>query len=636
MNALKMSVLIALLLAAGTAPAADLGKSAGHDLDSLWKTAQKTYDLEVEDAVVLLESSTVTVGDEGTLVTRVHRVVWVGTSRGIREYADLRVPWNSDTSTLDVELLRTWMDGRWWPGPQVISETAVVPTLPHALDHADDYTSMRETMLLHDGVELPCIMETAYTIAEQGSPAAGADGLFVFPQRDPAVLTELVVRVPHGMHFAWEAMNGAPMADDDDENGVRVLRWMTKKSPALTRPLTSQPAAHEPAVAWSTWADWDTLDAAWKESISAAAVLGPELAAELDAHLAGSLNHLVDTVEFWNESVRPVHYPFRHWRLAPRTADRTWETGYGHPLDRAVLLKAMLEHSTDSQRSRHRVECAPAEHGFGETAPDLPRLSGYDDLYVVTRSGNFVIDVDHGTILSRIPLDVSCRTPFTQTGASGGSRTLRLSLEPHDDGGWQGDGLLIFHESIAVGKRLFDDPDARNTLVENVVGSILTGCEIADITSLATAFRFTVTMPELPLDHLDQPVLALGPWDNGVLDQLPADIHLHDEARTTPLRIPRNLREEVELRLKVDDRSVRAPEAVHMTGATGVFTVETGTEHGWLTVTRTLDLSQPDDGVSLDWNEPNRHVHAASAWPGLRQLLLESREPIHGRIVFED
>ena len=67
---------------------------------------------------------------------------------------------------------------------------------------------MRETMLLHDGVELPCIMETAYTITENGLPAL--DGLFVFPQRDPSVLTELKLTFPSGSLFRHEALNGVP------------------------------------------------------------------------------------------------------------------------------------------------------------------------------------------------------------------------------------------------------------------------------------------------------------------------------------------------------------------------------------------------------------------------------------------
>ena len=258
MKTLKLIAIAVLLLSGAAAGAQTMGVSDGHDLDALWAQAQKTIDVAQEDAVILLDSRTTTVGDEGTVVTRVHQVVWIATSQGIRGYADLRVPWNSATSTFEVTKLRTWMDGRWWPDAEKISDTAVVETLPYAVATADDYTMLRETMLLHDGVELPCIMETDYTIAVQGSPTAGADGLFVFPQRDPVVRSEYVVRVPVGVDVKFESLNGAPQPVVTG-NGVQELVWAMDGAGALKRPVTEQPEAYEPAVIWTTWESWEAL-----------------------------------------------------------------------------------------------------------------------------------------------------------------------------------------------------------------------------------------------------------------------------------------------------------------------------------------------------------------------------------------
>jgi len=252
-----------------------MGVSYGHDLDELWAGAQADYALSGEDAVLLLESRQITWDGEGTLATRVHRVVWIGTSVGIRGYADLRVPWNTATSRLDVAVLRTWRDGRWWPDESVISETAVVQTLPYALNHADDYTSMRETMLLHDGVELPCIMETVYTITETGLPGAG--GLFVMPQRDPSVLTEFKLTVQAASDPQFEILNADALPVTSDETGSHVLSWSLENVPALRIPLTGAPAAYEPAVVWSTWSDWPSLRDHWRGLFDEAAVLDEAL-----------------------------------------------------------------------------------------------------------------------------------------------------------------------------------------------------------------------------------------------------------------------------------------------------------------------------------------------------------------------
>ena len=184
------AIITAFLAISNPVSAQDMGTSQGYDLDALWSSARSQHDPATEDAIVLLEARKITIAANGNEVTRVHRIVWIGTAIGIRSYADLRVPWNSATSTLNVVALRTWRDGRWWPDASNVSETAVVETLPYAVALADDYTSLRETMLLHDGVELPCIMETVYEIETRGAAAAGADGRWVFPQRDPAIRVE--------------------------------------------------------------------------------------------------------------------------------------------------------------------------------------------------------------------------------------------------------------------------------------------------------------------------------------------------------------------------------------------------------------------------------------------------------------
>ena len=189
-----------------------MGVSGGHDLDSIWKSAAGKFDLSKHDAVILLESARVEVFAGGAKRTTVHRVVWIGTDVGIDTHADLRVPWNSASSTFKVVKLRTWRDGRWWPDETRVSPTAVVETLPFAVALADDYSAMRETMLLHDGVEIPCVMETEYTIEETAPGPGGADGFFVLACREPAVLVEYVVDVPGGAPFAFYSGKRRPGA----------------------------------------------------------------------------------------------------------------------------------------------------------------------------------------------------------------------------------------------------------------------------------------------------------------------------------------------------------------------------------------------------------------------------------------
>ncbi|MCP4574054.1 MAG: DUF3857 domain-containing protein [bacterium] len=627
---------LVLFLIAGTALAADMGTSAGHDLDKLWRDAQKSYDLETEDAVLLLESRHVTVSDDGALATRVHRVVWIGTSRGIREYADLRVPWNSATSTLDVEILRTWMDGRWWPDAREIGETAVVHTLPRAVNHADDYTSMRETMLLHDGVELPCIMETAYTIAEQGSPAAGADGLFVIPQRDPAVLTEYVVRVPTGAAVKSQALNEAPSADTKTSGGVRTLTWKVEKSPALGLPWAARPARYEPAVAWSTWDTWPELSQNWWNTVLVEASVSDELAAEVDKRRLGAFGARDEAqvvMDFVEETVRTIHYDDRFWRMAPRDADRVWETGYGHVLDKAVLTTALLTAAgfevtpvfVDAPGQTMFIS-VPCFDGLGSLMLRMRRFEGeaWNNLAMLC-------DPAHGTVhaesflqgRSWFQFGNQAKQNFGPTGPS--ANMVFVVLEPGEDGEWTGtvehSGDYLFHFLDEAGS------DGLVAHLSNLVGSVIEGAEVGEVRPQVLSAHGASVVGEVTLaagdddEDAEKTRLVIGVPDGGLLDRLPGDVHLYEDTRTAPVLLGTALQQMVVVRVKLDDREVMLmPEARTLANDAGLFEMDCAVVDGWVQYARSLQVNGKVPG---------------DLWADMRALLLEEMDEAGATIVIE-
>jgi len=455
--------------------------------------------------------------------------------------------------------------------------------------------------------------------------------MFVFAPRDPAIRVQYEVRVPVGTAVAFEELNGAPQVRDD-ENGVRSLTWIMEASPGLKWPIAAQPAAYEPAVVWSTWEDWSTLDSTWREAINEAALADSTITAALDERLVGSLDPLRDTVAFWNESVRTIHYPFRFWKLAPRPAIRTWKTGYGHALDRAVLLQAMLRYVVQRDGATcTKVMCTRNEAGYGEVARDLPRLTGFDGLRVEVccgDHGSWSIDPDGGMILDGNEVGRWSTSPLGQRFNSRADQHLSLSLTPGDAEAWSGSGVLKIRTGHA-------DAEALDSQVHRAVHSVLPDAEVSAIVRDSGVLHFNIDLAQWPTNADDQPTLTVGPLDGGLLDRLPADVHLYEETRQSPVRLPWHLIETVELRLQVDDREVRTPEPFSMQGATGSFSVDVEKRHGWLRVTRRLDLHTGVGSQQVELDDPQRHLHPAESWPELRRLLLEAREPEHGTIVLE-
>lgn len=633
-------VAIAVLLLAGAllgpaqAQAQALGVSSGHDLDALWAEAQARFDLSRQDAVLLLESRAVTVDQEGGVVTRIHRVVWIATSRGIGAYADLRVPWNEATSELAVEKLRTWRDGRWWPDPSRISETAVVHTLPFALERAPDYATVRETMLLHDGVELPCIMETEYTITERTPGTTGASGLFVIPQQDPAVLIEYAVRAPAAAALRHEAWNGAPAPQPDGQSN-RSYVWRVSGSPALQQPATDRPWLHEPAILWTIWPD-AAWQAAWRASFDAAAVAGSELLAAARPHLdkAAGGHALVDAVvAFVAEAIRPLRYDDRFWRLAPRPADRTWATGYGHALDRAAVQAALLRELGCAVQPVYLVDTpAPASALLpvaAEAAGNLCLLveagsrAGADG---VTR----LIDAGGGTVHDAAYRPAATRLIIAPDGgvqeprAEPGRHAVILVLEPGEAGAWRGTGEIAGHYACGLYAAVVTGQGGLDKVATGIVAGVLPGATATravprrlDATTSVLAFDVEVPAPKQQAgDHR----LQFGAPPGGARSVLPRDVHLVDAQRTSPVLLAAPFVQEVAVRLRLDGREIcHLPSERRLDNRAGTFAVRAVKSGDWLTYERTLELSQARI-------EPRD-------WPALRALLLEEMDATNGLII---
>jgi hypothetical protein len=639
MNRRCLILLIAavLLLPVGALHAQDMGTSGGYDLDQLWDRARQQFDPDGQDAIVLLEARRIDVLAVDYVRIRVRRVVWIGTAVGIRGYADLRIPWNSATSTLTVTTLRTWRDGAWWPDEQFVSPTAVVETVPYAVAQADEYTSMRETMLLHDGVELPCIVETAYEIEERVSGGHGTDELWVFAQRDPAALVEYVVTVPARASLSFHSGNGAP--DPTVTSGgdrTAFYSWAMENVGPLGTPLVSNPAGYKPYVVWSTWNNWSALGRKIVSSFDGAAVAGNALSDTLDArlkHEPSAASRARAVAAYVDESTRSIHYDSQFWMFSPRPAARTWETAYGHGLDRAVLAAALFR--------RAGLDAQPVFRSAGPGGginQEVPGLSGFRSVEVWVQGDGFraLYDPAAGTLSDR-PQPLYGRVmwrpgveeaPDMGTGGGGDAADSRfellLTLEPCEKDGWIGtgyfraDGVFSPHGDMAglEGEAL--------EVIRKVAASVLPGAKVNNYNPelfergrVAVGFDLTVGTGD-PDGHGRTEITAGKPV-GGIADHLPADVHLYNERRGSPVLLPGVMTQRVRIRLKTGGREVaQLPEAVELVNGTGRYTVSADHTGGWVVVERTLTL--------------NAGTVAPASWTELRTLLLEEDDYI-GRTV---
>lgn len=622
------SILAAAALAVvWAAPAAgSLGTSLGHDLDALWAAARARHDLARHDAVLLLESRLVSIAADGAVSTRVHRVVWIGTAIGLGAHADLRVPWHEQTSTLQVERLRTWRDGRWWPHPEEISDTAVVHTLPHALARAHDYTAMRETMLLHDGVELPCILETAYTITTRPPAGAGSSGLFVLPQRDPALLTTFTLMAPATTPLTYRALHGAPepLADDD---AVRTLSWVVHEQPARAWPLLPSPLHGEPTVVWSTWRDHAWQDT-WRAAFNDAATVDDDLMQAARKHLdlaAGRHDEVAAAARWLDEAVRPVSYDPRHWALGPRPAARTWATAYGHALDRAVLLAAVLRERGHAVTPLLLVEAPDSlvDRLPPALAAAVAEAEGELCLLVGTDRGEWRhVDLKTGAVHgpwhrpTAARLAIAPGALLTRGDHAAGRLEVTFVLEPDPAGGWRGRGEVAGHGTGGLADLILARDGDLDGLARHLAGGVLDGAVFTSavprrVDGVAGVLTFDVALAAFEAGKPRR--FVIGAPRGGLRDRLPGDVNLADQARATAVELGAARSQRVTVRLRVPDGEVvHVPPARRLENAAGTMTAVCERDGDWLGYTRS---------VSVD----HARIPAAD-WPALRALLLEEHD----------
>ncbi len=616
----------------GAEPLSFLGRV---DIGALMSHARSSLDLSELDAVLLYDGREIEIHVDGRLRTTFHQIAWISTELGIDEYTDLRVPHNTETTSLEVHALRTWRDGRWWPHESAISPTAVVETTPSALGHADDYLTIRETALLHDGVEIPCIVETVYTTTESRPDGIGADALWVFERDDPAMVVRYSVSVPTGERLLHATENGAPEPVYSAEGGRDTFTWEMNDVDRLPRPRVTDAAIVAPYVVWSTWKDWDDLGDAILGRLDAAVELSDAILDTVSA-LVKHESYLPEkaqaVADFVDETTRAIRYDERFWGFAPRSASRTWETAYGHRLDRAVLALALFDQVGCDVSPVYR------SRGFGHVDADVPSLSRFDGLALhVTGDGlDAYYDPTSGHLTNgrsqltgrAVWAPGGLKEPALGIGDLGDGNQLELviSIEFGEDGEWAGEGFFRASGLLCPHDRIIGLGEEAGAFFGDVARGVLPGSEVAEHNvavltkeEVVAGFSFTMTPPES--DDDERTWLEMGEPAGGVIDLLPRDLHVYSLGRESPVLLPSVMSQSVTLRIKLGElESVRIPEATAVSHDCGGFLLRVEEDGEWITVTRELSLTQAEI--------------TSGAWRELREVLLANGSDRGRTLVF--
>jgi hypothetical protein len=616
-------LVVPAVVAARPAQARPASVTGEHDIGALIQQAGKAFDLAQEDAVFLFDSAREDWTADGRRIHSLHRIVYIRTGQAIRELADLRVPYDASRQSFTVTTMRTWRlsDERWIEsGP-----TGQVETLPFALDYAPDYAHRREMMLLHDGVELPCVLETVYAIEDREPYRPGAEGLWSFARAQPAVVSRFVLGLPAGSAptYAASADVPEPTRRRDEALGLDTFAFEMGSVEPSAYPPTPESLAQGPHIVWSTFKDWSYLGQDLHGRFTAAAELGDEVRHCLAEHLEAARTQAEKAwlvAGFVSDSTRHVDDESSWWPT-PRSATRTWETAYGNRIDRAVLAGALYREAGLGASLVFRGA------SFGDADVRVPNLSWTDGpgIWIEGQDVQGYFDpvsaefsTGPAALLHRaVWRPAHDQTPSVRWGKGDAPSSFAVRLElafDAENDRWKGSGVLTATGVLCPFARMAGLEDEAQEYLESLAGAVLEGAEVnrynaAVFDPSTITVGFEMEAPSGERDALDRLQLKLA--DPGALAPLleHAAVHIHEESRGSGIVLPTALEQRLELRLDPADLEVvHLPAATRTANSAGSCVIAVEEAEGNIVLKRDLSLAT--------------RSYAPEEWPALRRLLL--------------
>ncbi|MDP8208199.1 MAG: DUF3858 domain-containing protein [Candidatus Electryonea clarkiae] len=629
MRHLRLHIILAvIIISAGsfsTLTAEPMSLSGMQDIGELMTIAEQTFNMQEEDAVILFKGEKHLWLSDKRLKTVHHEIVWISTEWAIRSYADLRVPFDKEHCNMtDIEL-RTWRENQWW----VSGETAKVETLPFAVRNADNYTNMREMMLLHDGIQLPCIMETVYVIEDKKPFRDGAEGVWIFQQDDPAVSVWFGLGVPKGKKANVFKSEGVADGENVELSEKDIDFNIYKMGPleALGRPHISDPAVESPYISWSTWKNWKSFGKSFMKNYDGAMMVDDVLKDSISSILEDDPIDILKAktvAEFVKIHTNHTHYNWKYWLENPRNASETFSTAYGHSFDRAILAGALFKEAG--------LEVNPVfrSKNYTDVNDGIPTFARYDDIslwvsgdgieaYYNPTSGELTNGL--GAIFGRtIWLPGSGDDPVVRWSGKGERSSLSVKMElkfDHEEDNWKAKGIYTGTGGLCPYEDMEGAGTEASDYLNGIISGVLTDAKVAEYNPVVfdrfkVTAGFTADMPQPEPDEFDRIRINFGDPAGGLMDNMPHDLHLYEENRSSPVYLPGNMQQSI--RVSMDDseeHTLILPGNKEITNDAGSFKLTIEKSGKKVTITREIQL--------------NKTVYAPEEWKMLRELLLAEK-----------
>ena len=301
-------------------------------------------DFPEADVLVLSEKTAFTLLPDGRVEKRVEVVEKILTYQGMDETGDPAVPFHKELQEITVTRCRTYD-----PEGRVVDARAnsFNERTPFALEKAPAYAGWREMVITKVGLDVNAVVELSYTVADRKPWRRFLEEVVPLAGPFPALSREVSVTVPAGMDRQARLFGAAAEPVVRREGDAETTTWTLKDLPGIPpHELHGESGAFLPTLVFTTCPDWGHQNAILTRlADGAAASSSPALEAKARKLLegaAGPTEKALRLHRYVAEAINTVHWPLSAFDESPRPAAETFDSGYGHPLDKAVLLVGLL------------------------------------------------------------------------------------------------------------------------------------------------------------------------------------------------------------------------------------------------------------------------------------------------------
>jgi hypothetical protein len=474
---------------------------------------------------------------------------------------DPRINWNEARSEMTVDRARTVMKN----GKVVDAKpNSFVPNTAPELQWAVPYAAMRQMVVSHVGVEHGSVSTLAFTVRDRKPSGVPLWGVIELQGQVPVREQQIEFRLPETIALKWAGVNTAPRLDVTTREGHKIHTLSRRDVPAANLAELPSGRAGVQRLVYSTASDWAAVRSFLEKRVESASSPDAAVQAKTEELLEGAVldaEKIARLHAFVVDGIQTVSWPLVDFDYAVRPAGEVLASSVGHPLDKAVLLAAMLR----AAGVRGTISLVSSEREIAQAVPSPAQL---DEAWVRCETAGKVVWMDPTALLDKrnrfhvaghwaLPLDGSATTPevLPELDPSTNRASLRITAKiARQDDALEVAGTIdidvsgLYNPVVAV-----DRGSERARALVAGVASAFGAAKVKDVVigyqnGEATSLRGTFSDGRLPVSRSGLVRLALPRTPAAVRGDA---LQMQRQSRTLPLVVPAPASERVEVVLEL-------------------------------------------------------------------------------------